>query len=664
MSSGDASGTTAPGGPIARCTVHVPNDHLDRRFDYLVPDELRDAIRAGQVAEVVFAGRRVRAVVDELVDDTDVPPSRLRPLRRLLGPHVWLDDTDRELVRWAADRFASSAGAVLSHALPRRTVAVERSGEERGWFPPGSAPRPADPPPPSTEGWDRYRPAAGALLDDLAAGTGAWFWRPAPDERVGERLAELTVATLAAGRDVLVIVPDPVSATADAIAAAAGDLAVDLRGGPSDRVTYRAWLRARCGQARVVIGERGTAFFPLERLGLAVAVDEANPSLKERRAPRHHAREVVLERARRAGAHGLLVGTVPSARAWGLLTDRRLVPITAGREDERRHAPAIELSDGTRGPRTRIHAAAFRALRSAVAEGSYGVVLATRRGEGRALACRGCGERLACPTCASTVDPADGGRVLCEGCGWRSTRRPTCAACGRDRFVPLAAGTERIAEELARGLPGTVVHVLEGYAAPAPPPPAVLVTTRGSVLDHPPGPVGAIVLPDLDALLRRPTLDAAEDALRLAVAIARWAVAGAASPDDPAVGAGARLGAVSVVVQTREPEHHALQALVRWDPGGFWRHERERRAELRWPPVADAIRIDAVDPGGDVAEDLTGALPPGDVVLGPVPRGDRATYLVKAADRRATVAALAPLRHAWSKAGRDVRVDVDPVDVT
>src|SRR5690606_34933820 len=110
------------------------------------------------------------------------------------------------------------------------------------------------------------------------------------------------------------------------------------------------------------------------------------------------------------------------------------------------------------------------------------------------------------------------------------------------------------------------------------------------------------------------------------------------------------------------PEHPAVRALAAWDPGGFWRTEVGVRAPLRFPPLAHAIRLDfAALPDGGV-EPLRAALPAGDDLLGPVPVDGRHEVLLKVDDRAATLAALRPLREAWSSANLDVRVDVDPVD--
>jgi primosomal protein N' (replication factor Y) (superfamily II helicase) len=633
--------------------VEVEPFHLDRPFDYRIPDGTE--LDVGHRVQVTFAGRNVRGLVVELSDTSEVDPARLRPIRRTLGPHVWVRPDELDLLRWAADRFGAPLADVVRHALPARTVDVERRAADAGWFPPGSARRPRSDPAPDpgalAAAWAPYGDSGTSLLTAVGGGSGSYLWRPLPGEDVGERLAELTQRCLAGDRDVLVLVPDPSSPTADAVVRAAGDLAVDLRGGPSPRTTYKRWLEARCGMARVVVGERGAAFVPLERLGLAVVLDEANPAWKERRSPRHHAREVVLERARRAGAVGIAVGTVPSAVAWRLLRQRRLTPVVPTREAERAARPRVRVVTGEDQPRARLSREASAALRRATADGRYAVLLASRRGEGRGLVCGRCGERRACPTCASSLRmPDQQGALLCEGCGWRAGRVPPCPACGGVGLVPLAAGAVRLGQELQRSL-DVPVAVLEGYGQTAPEPPAVLVMTRGSVLDEPPGRVGAVVLIDLDGALRRPTLDAAEDALRLACAVASWTVHGRLDPRGS-----------EVVVQTREPEHHAIAALEAWDPGRFWRAEARVREALRFPPSADAIRLQVGPQVADAVGELRAALPPGDDLLGPVPLDGRQGFLIKTDDRAATLAALRASRDRWSREGIEARVDVDPVD--
>jgi primosomal protein N' (replication factor Y) (superfamily II helicase) len=648
---------------IARVVLDAAPLHLEGPLDYLIPNDVDCVV--GQRVEVTLRGRRSKGIVLEVTDRTDVAVAKLRPLTRTLGDFPWVRDDELDVLHWAADRFAAPLGDVVRMALPARVIDVERIAAREGWFPStqgaaaalrmvtGDAAVEAAP-----EGWAPYGDEGAQLVEAAQSGAGSFLWRPRPGEDVAARLLELARGCLRGGRDVLLIVPDPASPTADMLLSELDVASVDVRGGPKDRATYRAWLRCRAGLVRVAVGERGAAFLPLERLGLAVLLDEASPVHKERRSPRHHAREVVLERARRAGAVGLAVGTVPSAVARGLVAAGRVLSVRAARDVEEASRPRVQLETGELEARARISRAGVRVLRDALAEGGYGVVLAARRGEGRSLVCSRCGDPVRCTSCAASIARRPDGGWTCHLCGTGSARPPVCGRCGPVTLVPLAAGAERLAEELTRTLGGRVA-VLEGYAAAAPEPPAILVMTRGSVLDRAPAgaPVLGVVLPDLDGALRRPVLDAAEDALRLAFAVAGWTV-GAGSRGERAV------DAVDVVVETRDPDHHAMRALVAWDPDLFWEVETELRRAVRLPPVVDVLRFEVHSSGVELRRRVLPVLLPGDELVGPLPLDGRASaFLVKCADRRATLAALRPVRDELSRQGADVRLDVDPIDL-
>ncbi|CAN5552949.1 primosomal protein N' [soil metagenome] len=627
-------------GRYARVVVGVAPAHLDRPFDYSVPDGMR--VGVGSQVRVVFAGRRRTGWVVDVGDEPHTAPERIRALSMVQGELAWFDEADLALYRWVADRYAAKLADVLRHALPQRLAGVEQ--EALGWGePPVTVPatRPACP----TSAWRPYD--ASALLQAAARPLGQAYWlRVLPDDDVGALVADLIARCLGAGRGVLVLAADPASRVPDAtLAVSAG---VDWRAdNPRDR--YRAFLRGRTGHARLAVGERAAVFAPVADLGLVVVDDEANPAHKERRSPRQHAREVALARARMAGATCVLLGDLPSANLYRLLQAGHVTAVAADRATQRRRAPRVDVVDlsdprpGTR--RARFSELAARALSAAVRDAGAAVVLASRGGQGGAVACRGCRRRLTCPDCHGSLSVVgDDGGWRCPSCGWAGAAF-ACPDCGDQRAVPLAAGAGRLAAELGRSHATAEVVRMEGFDAAGPRTrPAIGVMTRGSVVSRPAwlGPASAdvTVLPDADAMLGRPALDAAEDALRLWFAAARWSQ--------------------RVVVQTREPAHHAVQALVRSDPMGFWQREAPWRAQLRYPPSSSLVRVALRDAetAAAVVSDLREALPAGDEVLGP----DLAhALLVKSGDLRGTLSSLAPLRQAWSKAGRSVRLDVDPL---
>ncbi|CAN5880498.1 primosomal protein N' [soil metagenome] len=588
----------------------------------------------------------------DVADHTATDATRVRELAAVQGDQLWFDADDLRLYRWVAHRYAATLADVLRHALPQRVAAVERE--------PGVEPGAVAEPPTGGSGpvetgshWGPYAVSALLRATGGSGPAGAFWLRPLPGEDTVALVADLLALCAASGRSALVLAPDPASPLLPAALEIAGSAGADLRPGVSDRDRYRAFLRCRSGRARVAAGERGAVFAPLRELGLVVVADEANPAYKERRAPRHHARDVALARARMAGATTVVLGDLPGARLQRLLADGHVSAVRADRGAERDRAPRVDVVDlGDPRPgarRARFAPLTSRAIGRAVEEGGVAVVLAARGGQGAALACSACGDRRACPVCDGSLRATrnaggpDGREWQCPACGWTG-QAFSCRTCGDERTAPLAAGAGRLAQELARAYRAAEVVRMEGFDAPGPTRrPAVAVMTRGSAVTRPmwlsSDDAKVVALPDADALLGLPVLDAAEDTLRLWFAVARWTD--------------------HVVLQTRDPGHHAVQALVRWDPDGFWEREAPRRAELRYPPAGHLVRIVApVGVARDVGATLRGALPDGDEVLGPGPDG---ALLVKTSRLRGTLDALIPLRHAWSKADAKVRVDVDPV---
>ncbi|MGH8900260.1 MAG: hypothetical protein ACRDYA_00900 [Egibacteraceae bacterium] len=624
----------------ARVVVDVTPAHLDHPFDYLIPEGVR--VEIGQRVRVPFAGRRRAGWVVEVSAEPGIEPDRIRPLARIDGPTIWFDAMDLRLCRWVADRYAGSLADVLRHAFPPRVARVE--AEAAAW--PVAEPWPSAPRPPCPEkGWRPYRASRMLRAASRPAGE-AFFWRPLPSDDVTAMAGDLVARAFAAGRSVLLLVPDPSSPLPHVALSLAGPDGVDLRGGCSDAERYRAFLRGRTGHIRLVVGERSAALAPLAHLGLVIVEDEANPAYKERRSPRHHAREVALARTRLVGATCVLIGDLPSAAAWRHRTEGHLEFVQADRAVQRERLARVEVVDrGDARPgahRGRFSARTVQALATVIAAGGVAVVLATRRGQGAVLACRGCGRRLACPVCMGSLGAVDHG-WSCAACGW-SGPAEACATCGDARSTPLAAGVGRLAQELARSHPRAEVVRMEGFDAPGPASrPGIAVMTRGSVVRQPPWLDGQLAdlaaIVDADAMLRRGTLDAAEDALRLWLGVTRWSR--------------------HVIIQTRERGHPAIQALVRRDPDGFWEREAERRAELRYPPAGWLVRVTGPDSDGDrVAVELRDHLPAQDEVLGPSIEG---AVLVKSPELRGTLGALTPLRHAWGYGDRKVRVDVDPL---
>jgi primosomal protein N' (replication factor Y) len=650
---------------VARVVVDVPLAHLDRPFDYAVPEKFADTVRAGCRVRVRFHGRLVDGVVWELGDTTDFTGS-LQPLSHLPSGEPVLTPQVARLARVVADRYAGTVSDVLRLALPPRRAAAEK----RPTPTPEALPGPPDP-----AGFARY-PAGPALLTALAEGRPARaVWTALPGEDWPTRLAELCRATLSAGRGALVVVPD--GKDLDRVAEAAGRLLPDeaftvLRAGDSPERRYRQFLAASRGAAQVVLGTRAAMFAPVRDLGLVVIWDDGDDVHAEPLAPYPHARDVLVQRAYLDNCAAVVAGTARTAEAALLVESGWAHELAPDRPALRAAAPRVQALgddfDLARDPAARsarLPSLAHEAARRALGAGAPVLVQVPRSGYVPSLACDLCRAPARCVHCAGPLGisprPGPGGTRI-PACRWCARPAATfdCPHCHGTKLRASVVGEARTAEELARAFPGVTLRVsgrASGVLATVPSGPALVVATPGAepVAE---GGYGAALLLDSWALLGRADLRAGEETLR------RWL--NAATLVRPA-------SADGHVVVAADAAHPVVQALVRWDPGWLAERELADRRALGFPP---ATRMAALSGSPDALADFLEALrlPDRADLLGPVPEmprpgqeGERERYLVRV-PRTGGVAlaqALTQVQGVRSakKVAEHVRVQMDPLDL-
>ena len=573
---------------------------LDKTFDYLVPDAWHADGRAarlaiGSIVRITLGGRRLRGWVTEV--GVDPPPGvELQPLAQLTGMGPPADVIS--LAGWAAWRWAGRRVSLLRAASPPRVVVRPLLARP---------PAPADPGPQPCDD----------LFDDPDAVT---VLRCPP---AGDYLA----VTRAAARrgDALIVVPGLADARL---------IAADLRRqGTRVALGFDDWALAAAGAT--VVGTRTAAWLPMPRLAAVLVLDEHSESLQSEQAPTWHARDVALERARRAGVPAVLASPVPTLEALAAGT-----PTTPGRVAERDGWPAVDvldrrLDDPVRGG---LFAEGLR-NRLAAADGRVAVVL-NRKGRGRLLACKACGELVRTSDGRAPMRLLDDELVAADN----SERRPVvCALCGSTVLRNLRMGVTRVREDLA-ALTGEPVGELtadsDRVGAER-----IVVGTEAVLwrLES----VAAAVFLDFDQELLAPRQRASEQALALLARAAGLL--------------GGRRGGARLVVQTRQPDHPVVQAAVRADPSIASAVDRERRREMGLPPYGAQAKI-----SGPGAEPFVAALRQTAGPLGAGPgaavsvRGPRdGQFLLRAASHE-------PLLDLLSRTPRPaerLRIEVDPLRV-
>ncbi|MGL4832212.1 MAG: primosome assembly protein PriA, partial [Propionibacteriaceae bacterium] len=247
---------------VAQVLVDVSLPHLDRSFDYEIPDALVESCVVGCRVRVRFAGKLVSGFVVGLASSSSF--ARLAPITKVISAEPVLSPTIIRLIRAVADYYGGSAHDVVRLAVAPRHATTEKA-------PPA---RPAPYVPGTYSGPLTSYPTGDGFLDALARGASpraAWTYAAVADP-IGDWVAgllEAAVATLRSGRNALLLVPDHRAVTA--LASRAEQLfgrehVVILTHDQGEAARYRAFLAAARGSAKVVIGTRAATYAPLPEL--------------------------------------------------------------------------------------------------------------------------------------------------------------------------------------------------------------------------------------------------------------------------------------------------------------------------------------------------------------------------------------------------------------
>lgn len=568
---------------------------LDKTFDYAVPDAWQadgraERLAVGSIVRIKLGSRRLRGWVTAVGVD---PPEGmgLQPLAQLSGMGPPADVAS--LARWAAWRWAGRTVHLLRAASPPRVVS-----------------RPAPGRVPAVAGDRSSRP-----YDDLFERPGAVTVLRSPP--AGD--AGVAVARAAAGRgDALIVVPGLGDARR---------IAADLRRqGVRVAVGSDDWAVAAAGAT--VVGTRTAVWLPMPRLAAVAVLDEHSEALQSEQTPTWHARDVALERARRAGAPAVLVSPVPTLEALEAGELR-----TRDRAAERGGWPAVDvldrrLDDPVRGG---LFAEGLRD-RLVAARGRVAVVL-NRKGRARLLACKACGELARTSDGRTPMRLTDEELVAADG----SERRPVvCAKCGSTVLRNLRMGVTRAREELAALMGEPVGEVTSEAGALGPQ--RVVIGTEAVLWRLPSA--TAVAFLDFDQELLAPHQRASEQALALLARGARLV--------------GGRRGSGRLLVQTRQPDHPVVQAAVRADPSIVATVERDRRRALGLPPYGAQAKVSGAGAGTFIAA-LKEAGDTDVSIRGPVD----GQYLLRAPTHEPLLDLLA----ATQRPPERLRVEVDPLRV-
>ncbi|WP_243042667.1 primosomal protein N' [Dyella sedimenti] len=440
-----------------------------------------------------------------------------------------------------------------------------------------------------------------------------------------------------------------------------------------------AWLRARSGEAKVILGTRSAVFTPLPQAGLIVVDEEHDSAYKQQEGFRYHARDLALLRARALGVPVVLGSATPSLETLANVQSGRYQALHLRARPGALRPPQVQIVD-MRAQRLDhgLSPALLAAVADTVARGEQALVFRNRRGYAPVLLCHGCGWHAECPRCEHPMTLHAGRRqLICHHCDYSARVPLQCPACGAPELKPQGQGTERLEEALAARFPEVPVlridrettrrrdafeHLLDGLRDDRA---AILVGTQMLAKGHDLPNLTLVAIVGVDEGLHSVDFRASERLAQLVVQVAGRA------------GRAAKPG--RVLLQTHHPDHPLLRQLLAQGYAAAATALLEERRSLQLPPYghqvllrADAHQREHVD--AFLAEAASGLAGAPVRLAGPMPAPmplragrHRGQLLIEADSRAVLHAALRPWFRTLSTLppARRVRwsLDVDPIDL-
>ncbi|CDZ41872.1 primosomal protein N' [Neorhizobium galegae] len=612
-------------------------------YSYAVPEGVH--VEPGSVVQVPVGPRQLIGVVWDGDNDDKLDPKKLRPIT-LVFDCPPLSKEMRDFVDWVARYTLSPPGLVARMAIrapaaldpepmveglrylggqperltPARARVLDLAGEEeipwtrsglahaagvsmsvvdgltaQGIFetvflpPPPVVARPdPDYTSPRIEGPQKQ--ASVEILESIRAGG---FSTSLIDGVTGsgktEVYFEAIAETLRRGKQVLILLPEIALTSSflerfqERFGAKPGEWHSDL----APRMREKVWRGVVTGEVKVVAGARSALFLPFEDLGLIIVDEEHDPAYKQEDRVFYNARDMAVVRARIGDFPIVLVSATPSVESQvnGLAGRYNTVHLPTRFGDAA--MPDLHLVDMRRHPPERggfLSPVLLRAMKKTLERGEQSLLFLNRRGYAPLTLCRVCGHRFQCPQCSSwLVEHRFKSQIQCHQCGYSERTPEACPECGTlDHLVACGPGVERIAEEVEKHFPeartivmssdllGGVKRMRIELEAIAKGEADIVIGTQLVAKGHNFPLMTLVGIVDADLGLSNGDPRAAERTFQLLSQV---------------TGRAGRTGLKSHgLLQTFQPQHPVMQAIVSGDAGAFYEREIAEREKAILPP--------------------------------------------------------------------------------
>ena len=492
---------------------------------------------------------------------------------------------------------------------------------------------------------------------------------------------EAVANCLKQGRQALVLLPE-IALTAEfltRVEARFGARPAEWHSGVTMTERRRTWKMVGQGHAQMVVGARSALFLPFQDLGLIVVDEEHDSSYKQEDGVLYNARDMAVLRGSLVGGQVVLASATPSLESWANVDAGKYKKIQLTSRFGASVLPemmAIDMRQETLPADRWISPRLQKMVEARIQAGEQSLLFINRRGYAPITLCRACGNQVGCDHCdARMVEHRFLKRLMCHQCGESKPVPKICPSCAvEDRLAVVGPGVERLAEEATALFPEAKVAVLssdlfgsaralkEQIAKLAAGEVDVIIGTQLVAKGHNFPKLTLVGVIDADLGLQGSDLRAAERTFQLM----RQVAGRAGRSDRPGVAA----------LQTHQPEHPVIRAILDGDEEAFWSAEAQARAQAGVPPYGRLVGVvlsspdaqEAFEVGQAMARNCQPLTEIGAQIFGPAPapiariRGRHRVRLLIKAEKNAPIQAALSAWTALFKLPNSLRlsIDIDP----
>ncbi len=424
---------------------------------------------------------------------------------------------------------------------------------------------------------------------------------------------EAVAQALKCGKQVLILLPE-IALTQqflDRFGARFGASAAEWHSDLAPRRRERVWRQVAEGRVRVVAGARSALFLPFQELGLIVVDEEHDGAYKQEERIFYHARDMAVARASFEHFPVILSSATPSIESQANVLWGRYRQVNLPSRFKAAALPQLQVVDMRKGGVQRgrfISSILEHALMQTIKKGEQALLFLNRRGYAPLTLCRICGHRFHCTDCSSwLVEHRLQGQLKCHHCGYHQPFPEACPECGTlDHLVACGPGVERIAEEtrmlfpqarlliLSTDLKGGIRQLRSELQAIANGDVDIIIGTQLVAKGHHFPELSLVGVIDADLGLANGDLRAAERTFQLLSQV---------------TGRAGRMGLESLgIVQTYQPDHPVIQALLSQQRENFYMHEIATRQHYHLPPYGRLASLIVSSEKRQIAEHYARAL--------------------------------------------------------